>query len=171
MFMSEVIIRKATVDDELASIEIRHKSWLSAYKNIFSEEEINKHFEAKYNDASYRERNRKRIEKTEHFYIAEQNGKPVAILIVEPNNRFGDAEIECLYCLPEVQRQGIGGMLLDVAKRIFRESFKEKFILFALKENEVGCAFYRNHDGVVVDEYADELCGKIVQKQKYEFDL
>ena len=169
--MNEITIRKAVVEDERTLLEIRHKSWLSAYTHIFSKKEINKRFEERYNDYAYREKSKKRIENAEHFYIAEENGEPVAMMILDVCNGAGEAEIECLYCLPTHQRMGIGGKLFDLAKQIFKAEFKPKFVLTALKENHIGFAFYKKKGGVVVDEYADELCGKIVQKVVFEFDL
>lgn len=169
--MNEILIRKATVDDVLILLEIRHKSWLSAYTNIFSEDEINKHFECKYNDAQYLEKSKKRILSSEHYYIAEKGDESVAVMILDVCNGAGEAEVECLYCLPEFQRIGVGSKLFELAREVFKASFKPKFVLTALKDNEIGCAFYKKMNGVIVKEYTDELCEKLVQKVVFEFDL
>ena len=165
-------IRLAKENEAKETILVRWKSWLFAYKHIFTKQEIDKHFEVKINNEEYRTKISNSIKNNKNWFVAEDNKKIVAVMslgFAEQNN--GNAEIYCLYCLPEYLRLGIGSKFFERAIKIFKKKGYKDFVVCAIKDNIIGNSFYTKKGGILVETFKKELCNKQVELIKFKFDI
>ena len=161
----KIKIREAKPREAKETILVRWKSWLFAYKNIFTKEEINKHFEAKINSQEYIDKIIESIIKKTRWFVAEVENKIVAVMRIGlPTGSDEDAEIYCLYCLPEYLRMGIGSKLFFKAIQIFKKDKYNFFVVCALKDNIIGNSFYIKNGGKKIQLFKKELCGRQVEE-------
>ncbi len=168
----DITIRHTTVSDEPETLKIRWLGWLSAYPHIFGVENINKHFENKDNDPAYHEECINRIKTNPNNYVAEADGKVVATMIVKEVEKEDDfVEVMCLYVHPDYHRLGIGGKLYSLAKDIAKEHGIHKIHIEALKDNHIGCSFYKKNGGKIISERIRECCGISATNVMFEFKI
>lgn len=105
-------VRRATVEDVSQMSAVQCQTWKSAYKGIFSQRYLNALSETHWMEG-YK---RGIAAGKNHFYVAEQDGTVVGLLVCG-KNRFDDqgGEIYVLYVLPKYQRQGVGEALMQQA--------------------------------------------------------
>lgn len=168
----DVKIRHETINDEPKTLHIRHLGWLSAYSHIFSKDSINKHFENKKNDPEYRKKCLDRITNCKYFYVATINDEVVGTMnMIEKVPEENFMELACLYVHPDYQRHGIGKMFFDLACNIAKSNNVSKLRIEALKNNTIGCSFYKKNGGVVVESRIRHCCDIDVENVTFEFDL
>lgn len=164
-----VFIRHAKPSEAMTTQIIKHKSWHSAYSEIFTKSEIDNHFESKRIDGTFIKRVKKVI-MNKDIFVADENGVPVAMMKlgkIKPNAEH--LEIEAIYALPSHQRLGIGKLLFEHTKSIALKNNIHKIKLFALKLNKIGCSFYQKNGGKIVGEIKKTFCGKEVELVEFEF--
>ena len=168
----EIKIRQAKPSEAKETVLVRWKSWLFAYKHIFTKDEMDKHFEVKINDQEYIDKIIESIVKKNRWFVAEVENKIVAVMRIGlPTESDREAEIYCLYCLPEYLRMGIGSKLFYKAIQIFKKKKYKSFVVCALKDNIIGNSFYIKNGGKKIESFKKELCGKKVEEIKYKFKI
>ena len=168
----EIKIRHAEEKDNLDIIEIKRHGWLSAYSHIFGKDTINGHFDSKKNDPEYIKTSITQIKTNPHSYVATINDKPVATMAIKeilPEEDF--IEVLCLYVHPNHQRQGIGKMLYSLAVSVAKENNKHSILIEAIKNNHIGCSFYRKNGGKDFSNRIRTCCGIEVDMVTFKFEI
>lgn len=170
--MASVIIRPEKEQDFKTNFEVKRLGWLSAYSNIFSADAINEHFRKKQNDPEYLSNYLNLVKNSKQLYVAEINGKVVATMNIAqklPNDDF--VEILWLYVHPDYQRMGIGKKLYEFAKTIALSQNVTKIHIEALKDNQIGCAFYTKTGGKIISRRIKHMLGIEPELVTFEFNL
>lgn len=168
----EIKIRHANKNDTFDIIEIKRHGWLSAYTHIFGEDKINHHFDSKKNDPEYIKTSIEQIETNPHSYVATIDDKAVATMAIKeilPEEDF--IEVLYLYVHPAYQRHGIGKKLYDIAISVAKENNKNNIHIEAIKDNYIGCAFYRKNGGKDLSTRTRTCCGIEVDMITFNFDI
>lgn len=143
--MDKIIIRKAKSEDieKIANIKVR--CWQIAYRNIIADEYLDNM------DIEYTIEKNKRIFKQYNIIVAELKNEVIGFCRYDYNNYYEEENVDCeliaLYIKPEMKRHGIGRKLMKYAINEFKNSKKEKMILWCLKENYPSRAFYESMGG------------------------
>ena len=141
--MDKIIIRKAKSEDieEIANIKVR--CWQTAYRNIIADEYLDNM------NIEYTIEKNKRIFEQHNIIVAESNNEVIGFCRYDYNNYYEEENVDCeliaLYIKPEMKRHGIGRKLMKYAINEFKNSKKEKMILWCLKENYPSRAFYESN--------------------------
>lgn len=168
----EIEIRHANESDEPEILDIKHLGWLSAYSHVFGEENINNHFNNKRNDPEYRKEAVNHIKTNPHSYVATIDGKPVATMAIKEILHEEDfIEVLCLYVHPTYQRHGIGKKLYDIAISVAKENNKNNIHIEAIKDNHIGCSFYRKNGGKDFSTRIRSCCGIEVDMITFKFEI
>ena len=169
--LNSFTIRHPYPHEEGQTIFVREKAWLSAYSNIFSEQEIKQFFQDKKNNPNYRKNNLEKITNINYFAGC-LNNQLVAImqLKLEPDAE-GKGELICFYCLPEYQRKGVGTKLFNFAKNQFILAGLKSFKVEILKENKIGTSFYIKQGGKLISSRNKLYLGKDLTFVTFEFVL
>ena len=131
--MDKIIIRKAKSEDieKIANIKVR--CWQIAYRNIIADEYLDNM------DIEYTIEKNKRIFEQYNIIVAELKNEVIGFCRYDYNNYYEEENVDCeliaLYIKPEMKRHGIGRKLMKYAINEFKNSKKEKMILWCLKEN------------------------------------
>ena len=140
--MDKIIIRKAKSEDieKIANIKVR--CWQIAYRNIIADEYLDNM------DIEYTIEKNKRIFEQYNIIVAELKNEVIGFCRYDYNNYYEEENVDCeliaLYIKPEMKRHGIGRKLMKYAINEFKNSKKEKMILWCLKENYPSRAFYES---------------------------
>ena len=143
--MDKIIIRKAKSEDieKIANIKVR--CWQIAYRNIIADEYLDNM------DIEYTIEKNKRIFEQYNIIVAELKNEVIGFCRYDYNNYYEEENVDCeliaLYIKPEMKRHGIGRKLMKYAINEFKNSKKEKMILWCLKENYPSRAFYESMGG------------------------
>ena len=138
--MDKIIIRKAKSEDieKIANIKVR--CWQIAYRNIIADEYLDNM------DIEYTIEKNKRIFEQYNIIVAELKNEVIGFCRYDYNNYYEEENVDCeliaLYIKPEMKRHGIGRKLMKYAINEFKNSKKEKMILWCLKENYPSRAYY-----------------------------
>lgn len=126
--MDKIIIRKAKSEDieKIANIKVR--CWQIAYRNIIADEYLDNM------DIEYTIEKNKRIFKQYNIIVAELKNEVIGFCRYDYNNYYEEENVDCeliaLYIKPEMKRHGIGRKLMKYAINEFKNSKKEKMILW-----------------------------------------
>lgn len=168
--MSEIIIRKATLNDINAISTIKVKGWQSAYKNIISDEYLN--------NMSIQKKIEKSTKDFEQypFIVAEIDSEIVGFCSycfenVEKLNESADCEIRSIYVKPNMKRNGIGKKLINYVKKEFLKANKERMILWCLKKNIPSQKFYEAMGGKSSNTKMKKIGEKEYEIVSYIFEL
>lgn len=167
----DIKIRHTTQNDIKDIIEIKRNGWLSAYTHIFGEDAINKNFDNKLNDQNYLNQTAKQIETNPHCYvatIANQTVATMAIKEISENDEY--LEILYLYVHPKYQRLGIGKKFYELAVIIANEHNLKSIHVEAIKNNHIGCAFYRKIGGQELNTQTKVCCDLPVEMITFKFE-
>lgn len=80
-----------------------------------------------------------------------------------------DGEIDELYLAPEYQGLGFGRRLFWAVRNDLGDRGMRRVVVWALSDNERGCAFYRRLGGRVIAESAERIAGVHLGKQAFLF--
>lgn len=87
--------------------------------------------------------------------VLEFDGEPAGYATVGRSRLKGtvySGEIFELYVRPDYQGVGFGGRLFRAARKRLAERGHAAFCLWALADNDMGCAFYRHMRGQIISE-------------------
>lgn len=102
-------------------------------------------------DIEYTIEKNKRIFEQYNIIVAELKNEVIGFCRYDYNNYYEEENVDCeliaLYIKPEMKRHGIGRKLMKYAINEFKNSKKEKMILWCLKENYPSRAFYESMGG------------------------
>ena len=165
----EKLIIKSTVDHEPKYDDVIRQGWLSAYSHIFGADKINQKFDNRMNDHEYHQNQLNEINTTDNYFSIMLNDELVGIMTVLDCENY--LEITRLYIHPSMQRHGFGSIAFEHAKQIAKNRGFNKIKLEALKENHIGCSFYKKHGGIVTNTETKQLCDTTVELLTFEYDI
>lgn len=168
-----MIIRAMEEKDIESVVDIKIFGWLTAYKGIISDEDLETVKAAR---AERIEKRRKDFRESD-FVVAEENGEVVGFAryvkdgLRSPEVSDADCELVALYVKPDFKRRGIGSALLNRVRDEFRHLGKTRMLLWCLKENYPSRKFYEAMGGRVVAEKVFELNGHKYADVGFLFEL
>lgn len=165
--MSEIVVRKADINDVEALAVILVKSFRTAFADIISSETIDR--------CSDEENCRKMFEAIcasgeGQFYIAELDGRPCGELYWRDGDELKNAaEIVAIHSLPESWGCGVGKAMVQAALDEIKDAGKKLVYLRAFKENRRARRFYEKN-GFVWDgsERVSEFDGAVEVRYIFE---
>jgi len=142
-------VRRATVDDAEAFERIRIGTWQATYRGLFPDALLNG---MRPNVERRRDRLRElSASQTEFCFVAEVAGEVVGFAISCPE-RTGDpvykGEVAAIYVLPAHQGKGLGRALIRESVRELAGRGMTSLLIWVLRENRIGRAFYESLGGV-----------------------
>ncbi|HEX9266325.1 MAG TPA: GNAT family N-acetyltransferase [Candidatus Limnocylindria bacterium] len=142
-------VRRATVDDAEAFERIRIGTWQATYRGLFPDALLDG---MRPNVERRRDRLRELSESHPEFcFVAEVAGEVVGFAIGCPE-RTGDpvykGEIAAIYVLPAHQGKGLGRALSRESVRELAGRGMTSLLIWVLRENRIGRAFYEGLGGV-----------------------
>lgn len=155
--MSEITIRKATLEDRAFIRSVSERTWPSTYGHIISQEQIDFMLEWMYSDASLAEQ----FAKGHQFYIANVNGTEIGFCSVsretekeavekEPVEKNIESEfkkqhkLNKLYVLPTAHGTGAGKALLHKAIEVAKQEGSDSLFLQVNKRNNAYTFYLKN---------------------------
>ena len=169
--MNEVEIRKVKEEDIEAIIGIKIDGWQTAYRGIIDD---------KYLEALNKEEKLAKMKEDysqDGFIVAVMEGKIVGFCRYIGSNEFSseyeeiDCELCALYVKSDLKRNGIGRKLFLYVVNQFVKEQKSKMILWCLKENSAGRAFYEKMGGQVYTEKKEKIGEKEYEEVAFLYDL
>lgn len=147
--MSNIIYRKAKINDCYSIAKLKGEVWNTTYRGIYSDTLIDNYdikrnkliFEGIISNPNY------------ELYVAIDNKKIIGFMSCgEPYRPFlkYNKEIGLLYILNEYQRKGIGKMLFLIARDIVRKSGNDEFFVSVNKYNTNAIQFYIAMGGTII---------------------
>lgn len=137
-----IIIRTITAADAEACANLHICSWQSAFKNIISEQVMQRQTGRERLLAVYQAAAESSVH---HGLAAEEDGKMLAMAWYGPSRRSEKreaAELICLHVLPEEKGKGIGhGLMARLLEDMKEEGYEECF-LWVFADNERARRFY-----------------------------
>jgi len=152
----EVTIRQATVDDVSALSAVGHQSFRAAYENFSEPDDLVAHLDAFFSEEAIL----KEIGLPGHYYlIALLGDTPAGFVKIREGNRPDEVpasralELHQVYVMPNQQRFGIGGELIETAARFARDKAADGIWLSVWEDAVWAVTCYR--------KYGFEEVGKI----------
>jgi ribosomal protein S18 acetylase RimI-like enzyme len=152
-------VRRATVDDAEAIERIRIETWRATYRGLLPDGLIDG---LRVN--TERRRERLRAQPADEFCFVAEEADRVAGFAVGGPERTGDhdyrGEVYAIYVLPADQRKGHGHVLIRECTRELAKRGIRSLLIWVLRENAIGRAFYERIGGRAVREkQLDEFPG------------
>jgi len=153
-------VRRATVDDAEAFERIRIATWQATYRGLFPDAVLD---QMQPNVERRRDRLRDLSEsRTEFCFVAEVAAEVVGFAICCPE-RTGDpvyrGEVAAIYVLPSHQGKGLGRALIRESVRELAARGMTTLLIWVLRENSIGRAFYDRLGGIARREKPVEMPG------------
>jgi GNAT superfamily N-acetyltransferase len=153
-------VRRATVDDAEAFERIRIETWQSTYRGLLPDAILDG---MRPNVERRTERLRELSASSAEFcFVAEIAGEVVGFAIGCPE-RTGDptykGEVAAIYVLPAHQGKGLGRALIRESARELAAHGMTSLLIWVLRENRIGRAFYEHLGGVPRREKPVEMPG------------
>jgi putative acetyltransferase len=142
-------LRPYTEADENAAIELWRRTWAQHYPRI--------DFNARVN--WWRERWRQELVPVAHIVMAEQDGKLVGFVTVDPKTMYLDQ----IVVAPEYWGSDVARALLDEAKRLSPSGLN----LLVNKDNARAISFYEKHGFVYAGEDKNPVSGIAVNRMRW----
>jgi len=142
-------LRRYTVADENAAIELWRRSWAKAYPNI--------DFTARV--AWWRERWCSELVPQTKIVVAEMDGVIEGFVTIDPKTGYLDQ----IVVAPEFWGSNVAAMLLDEAKRISPARIE----LLVNKDNHRAIAFYEKHGFVPAGDDVNPVSGRPVNRMRW----
>ena len=118
---NNIEIREACMDDVSTLAAVGHESFRAAYEEWSDPDDLIEHLDAFFSEEAIR----KEIQLPGHYYlIASNNGNPAGFVKVRENTRPEEVpatralELHQVYVMPDQQRHGIGGRMIEAAARL-----------------------------------------------------
>ena len=155
-----MVIRRATADDAEAFEHVRIGTWQSTYRGLLPGAILDG---MRPNVERREERLRELSESPAEFcFVAEIAGEVVGFAIGCPE-RTGDptykGEVAAIYVLPAHQRKGLGRALIRESVRELAAHGMTSLLIWVLRENRIGRAFYERLGGVARREKPVDMQG------------
>ena len=161
---NEIIVRKAKKEDVRQIAEILVEDWKKAYRGIIDSDFL----ESMSVDQRY-EIEEKRYQK---YVVAADGNKILGYAWLEvTEDEAADCEIIALYVRYSYRKNGIGKLLLQEAKRYFKESGRKRMIIWCLKKNAESRKFYEKTGGREFRTGSHNWGGKEYDMISYLYDL
>lgn len=144
-------IRDATEKDVAAIAELHAESWRSNYRNVLSDEYLEKHVHQE-RLTVWQERFSPAWQKAMFVMVAKANSTLAGFVCVFPDEDavFGSF-LDNLHVVPALTGQGIGRKLLsEAAKRLVASGSRAGLYLWVLEQNERALRFYERAGAQVV---------------------
>ena len=163
--MSEILIRKAKVEDAKGIAKVHVDSWRTTYKGIVPDTFLE--------SLSYEKREliwEKGITEN-HVYIAEDENGQVIGFSTGGKERTGKyeaytGELYAIYLLKEYQGQGIGRLLFQAVVEDLKDNNFNSMLIWAIEENPA-CLFYEALGGKKIEIQDIEIAGKNLSEVAY----
>jgi len=167
--MRKIIIREVRIEDLEAVSTIQVRSWQTAYRGVIDDKYLDNM------DIESKIEKRKKDFNQYGFIVAELNSEVVGFCRFDyyntPKEDDVDCELNALYVKPEMKRNGIGKKLMQYVINEFKSLKKRRMILWCLKENLSGRAFYEAMGGKSSENKIMEFGGKEYEVISYLYDL
>jgi GNAT superfamily N-acetyltransferase len=155
-----VAVRHATVDDADAIEQVRIATWQATYRGLFPDALLD---QMQPNVERRRDRIRTVSEsQAEVWFVAEVAGEVVGFAIA-CRERTADpvykGEVAAIYVLPAHQGKGLGRALIRESVRELAGRGMTTLLIWVLRENSIGRAFYERLGGVARREKPVEMPG------------
>ena len=153
--MEDIIIRRMEIEDAEAVTDVLINTWKTAYRGIVSDECLDN-----LDRVTLVERRRKQYK---DYIVAVSDGLIAGFCWYVNNNSFTedvpdiDSEVVAIYVLPEMERQGIGRKMMLYAIDDLKKQDKNKMIIWCLKDNHQGRAFYEKMGGKIIGEHKTHI--------------
>lgn len=157
--MTDVTIRDATPADAAGIVNAHVGSWRTTYRGHFPDDLLDNVDVPLW--TANRERMLRELPPDQFYLVAEVGGKIAGFRVAGPS-RDGpeDAEVYAIYLLAEHQCRGIGRALVREAVRRFRTRGMRSMVIWVLRENAIGRAFYERLGGIADHEKQDTVGGR-----------
>ena len=148
--VSNIIIRKATVDDIPVIQRLAHEIWPGTFDEILSGEQINYMLEFIYSKTSLQ----KQIAEGHNFLIAEANNAPLAY--ADYSLLKDDIyKLHKIYILPQHQGKGIGKLLIEYIIEAIKKQNATALLLNVNRYNKAKGMYERLGFKVIGEEDID----------------
>ena len=144
----EIEIREAVLADVASLSQIGHASFRAAYEEWSESDDLIAHLEEFFSPDAIRGE----MELPGHTYLmAIRDEDPVAFVKIRENTRPDEVpatralELHQVYVLPEQQRFGIGGLLIEAAARYARDKAADGIWLSVWKDATWAVSCYRKY--------------------------
>lgn len=164
VFMNEIKIRPATINDRAFIRAVSERTWPSTYGHIISQEQIDFMLDWMYSDQSLAEQ----FAKGHQFFIANLNGEDIGFCSVSeelygtdneksvPSNSLKQYKLNKLYVLPMAHGTGAGKALLQKAIHTAQAEGASSLFLQVNKHNNA-YSFYLKQGFVKEAEFKFEI--------------
>ncbi len=161
------IVRPARPEDAPGIVRVHGDTWRASYRGIVPDaflEEFGRQPDAV-------ERRRKWMENPAlSTFVAEEAGEVVGFVVGGPR-REGDpayeSELYALYVLPGSQQKGTGRRLIRAFAGALHAAGRRSVLLWVLRDNAPGRAFYERLGGRLLGEKTFELGGATLHEVSY----
>ena len=160
------LIRPARAEDAAAVTDVHTRTWQAAYEHVFGAERLASI------DVSRRRAFAEQSIASGRVAVAEKDDRIVGFVAVGPSTDVeGEGELYAIYVLPEAWGSGAGHGLMDAAKELLRESYRDA-TLYVLDDNLRARRFYER-EGWSLDgtTKTDELLGVPVAEVRYRISF
>lgn len=148
--MSQLLIRRATVEDAKDIGEISVLAWRSTYAHILPAELL-----TNLSIDQRRMRTAGLIRQGVDYWVAVAGNQTVGFSSVGKNSDSSvpaDGELKAIYLLPEQKGKGIGSALLGAGARHLMGTGFQSLCAYAFRDNRVGERFYTSLGAEIYDE-------------------
>lgn len=167
-------IYKAAVDDASLIVDIARKTFVETYVELGLRDNMGRYMEDYFTENKISEE----VARDDiHFYIANLNGQPVGFTKLR-NDRMPKGisdkkclEIERIYVMKEYQGYRGGKELMNVIKKMARESKYQVIWLQIWQKNEKAIQFYRKSGFVVYETDTFNFYDEVHQDFLLRYDL
>ena len=147
--MNNIVYRKATVEDCYSIAELKGIVWNTTYKGIYSDETLSGYDVKKNEQILQNIVNNSEIE----IYVATDNDIIVGFMTCgKPYKPFRqyEQEVGLLYILKEYQKQGIGKVFFEIARKQVKEAGYDEFMVAVNSQNVNAIQFYLAMGGKII---------------------
>ncbi len=147
--MRDIVYRKAVVEDCYSIAELKGIVWNTTYKGIYPNEKLIG-YDVKKNEQIMQNIV---INPEIELYVATVDDKIVGFMTCgKPYKPFGhyEQEVGLLYILKEYQKQGIGKVFFEIARKQVKEAGYKEFVVGVNSQNTNAIQFYLAMGGKIV---------------------
>lgn len=142
-------LREAEID---AVVNLAHAVWHAHYPGIISSAQIDYMLGQRYKPALIRQL----LARGDAWFVARAGASVAGFAHVYALGE-GDCKLDKLYVAADVQRHGVGALLLERAERYAREHAGNRLVLRVNRHNAQALAAYRKYGFTVATEIAEDI--------------
>ena len=170
--MENIKIRNATLADIESVAKLHVDSWHETYAGIISQDYLD----------NMKNNLEKRIQRMKNEFnlrtmiVVTLNDEIVGFSEFVFSNEFSkDLDIDCelcgLYIKNGYKHLGLGSIVFEYVKNLFKEKNKKKMGLWCVKENEPAISFYKKKGGAFIKEKTFTIADKEYSEIAFLYDL